>query len=214
MRMPLLAAALLWGAGAAWAQSVALQGMLGAKALLMVDGGVPRAVAPGETHAGVKVVSTSGDQAVVEVGGRRHTLRVGESPASVGSGGPAPDAGRRLVLPASSGGHFLAEGSINGRATQFVVDTGATYVALGAAEAERLGIDYRSGQTVRLSTANGNILAWRVMLASLRIRDVEVRNVEAVVGQQPMPYVLLGNSFLNRFQMRRDNDQMVLERRF
>ena len=51
-------------------------------------------------------------------------------------------------------------------------------------------------------------------LASVRIGDVEVYDVDAVVSPQPMPYVLLGNSFLTRFQMKRDNDQMVLERRF
>ncbi len=66
------------------AQTVMLQGMLGAKALLIVDGAAPRSVAAGDSHQGVKVVSTAGDQAVVEIGGKRHTLRVGEAPASVG----------------------------------------------------------------------------------------------------------------------------------
>jgi aspartyl protease family protein len=198
----------------AWAQSVALQGMLGNRALLIVDGGAPKSVAPGEAHKGVKVVSTAGDQAVVEIDGRRHTLRVGEAPASVGTAGGQAPAGQKIVLTAGSGGHFLTEGSINGRAAYFMVDTGATSIGMGAADAERFGIDYKSGQPVRLGTANGVALGWRVMLATVRIRDVEVRNVEAVVGQQPMPYILLGNSFLTRFQMRRDNDLMVLERRY
>ncbi|WP_442968768.1 retropepsin-like aspartic protease family protein [Ramlibacter sp.] len=189
--------------------------MLGNRALLIVDGSAPKSIAPGDSHKGVKVVSTAGDQAVVEIGGKRHTLRVGEAPASVGaSGGGAAPAGQRIVLTAGSGGHFLTEGAINGRAAHFIVDTGATTVSMGAGDAERLGIDYKSGQPVRMGTANGVALGWRVKLASVRIREVEVRDVDAVVGQQPMPYVLLGNSFLNRFQMRRDNDQMVLERRY
>jgi aspartyl protease family protein len=58
------------------------------------------------------------------------------------------------------------------------------------------------------------VQAWRTRLASVRVGDVEVFDVEAVVLQQPMPYVLLGNSFLNRFQMRRDNVQLTLERRY
>lgn len=215
MRKALLASFLLTLAAAApaWAQSVALQGMLGNRALLIVDGSAPRAVAPGDSHKGVKVVSTAGDQAVVEFGGARRTLRVGEAPASVGSTGAAPS-GDRIVLTAGTGGHFLTEGGINGRAAYFMVDTGATSVSIGAAEADRLGIEYKSGQPVRLNTANGVAGGWRVMLASVRVRDVEVRNVEAVISQQPMPYVLLGNSFLSRFQMRRENDQMVLERRY
>jgi aspartyl protease family protein len=208
----LLVTCLLFASAAAWSQSVALQGMLGNRALLIVDGAPPKAVAPGDSHKGVTVVSTKGDQAVVEVAGRRQTLRVGEAPASVGgSGGPA---GNRIVLTASGGGHFLAQGNINGRAAQFIVDTGATAVSIGASEAERLGVDYKAGQPIRLNTANGVAPGWRVMLATVRIGDVELHNVEGVVSQQPMPYVLLGNSFLNRFQMRRENDQMVLERRY
>jgi aspartyl protease family protein len=200
--------------GSAAAQAVTLAGMLGSKALLVVDGAAPRAVAPGDTHQGVKVLSTLGDQAVVEVGGRRVTLRVGEAPVSVGAGGPGGPGRNRIVLPVASGGHFLAQGSINGRAVSFMVDTGATSVALGAAEAERIGLNFRGGRPVMMSTANGMVQGWVLRLGSLRIGEVEVADVEAVVTPQPMPYVLLGNSFLSRFQMRRDNDIMVLERRY
>jgi aspartyl protease family protein len=197
----------------AQAQTVAVQGMLGGKPLLVVDGGTPKTVGVGETWNGVKVVSASGDQAVLEVNGKRQTVRVGESPGSFG-GGPAPQGGSRIVLTASSGGHFTSQGSINGRAAFFMVDTGASVVSLGAADATRLGIDYKSGQPVRMATANGSVMAWRVKLASVRVGDVEVREVDAVVGDSSMPFVLLGNSFLGRFSMRRDNEQMVLERRY
>ena len=199
---------------AAAAQSVALQGMLGSSALLIVNGGAPKAVAAGAVHQGVKVVSTSGDQAVVEIGGKRHTLRVGEAPASVGASGGALSRGNRIVLTAGSGGHFTTQGAINGRATQFVVDTGATLVSMGASDAERLGLNYRAGERGYSSTANGVTSAWRIKLGSVRVGDVEVYDVDALVSPQPMPFVLLGNSFLTRFQMKRENDQMVLERRY
>jgi aspartyl protease family protein len=193
-------------------QSVALQGMLGNRALLIVDGAAPRGVAPGDSHLGVRVVSTAGDQAVVEIGGRRHTLRVGEAPASVG--GHGPQGGNRIVLTAGSGGHFTTQGAINGRVAQFMVDTGATAVSMGVADAERLGLDYRAGQLVRMGTANGTTTGWRLKLGSVRIGEVEVYEVDAVVTPQGMPFVLLGNSFLSRFQMKRENDQMTLERRY
>ena len=212
MRGLLLAGLLL--PAAALAQSVSLQGMLGTKALLIVDGAPPKTVAPGDSFKGVKVVSTAGDQAVVEIQGRRHTLCVGEAPASVGGSGPAAGAGSRIVLTAGSNGHFMTQGAINGRAAYFLVDTGASSVAMGASDAERLGLDYKSGQPVHMGTANGVALGWRIKLAAVRVGDVEVREVDAVVGQQPMPYVLLGNSFLTRFQMKRENDQLVLERRY
>jgi aspartyl protease family protein len=210
----LACAALLFASSAVSAQSVALQGMLGSKALLIVDGAAPKTVAPGETWMRVKVVSTSGDQAVVEVDGKRHTLRVGEAPASVGGKGGAPARGNRIVLPASSGGHFVTAGAINGQAVRFMVDTGATTIAMGLSEAQRIGLDYKAGQLGYSSTANGTVATYRVKLASVRISDVEIYDVEAAVLPTGMPYVLLGNSFLNRFQMKRENDQMVLERRY
>ncbi|MBI5276599.1 MAG: retroviral-like aspartic protease family protein [Burkholderiales bacterium] len=200
--------------GAVQAQTVALQGMLGSKALLIVNGGAPRSVAPGESHEGVKVLSTLGDQAMLEVGGKRFTLRVGDSPASVG-GGPAPARGNRLVFTMDSGGHFMPRGSINGRSVQFLVDTGATSVSLSKEDADRIGVKYEAtGRPVMLHTANGNVRGWLVKLDSVRINDVEIYGVEAVVSPAGMPHVLLGNSFLSRFQMKRENDIMVLERRY
>jgi aspartyl protease family protein len=123
--------------------------------------------------------------------------------------------GNRIVLTAGSGGHFITQGAINGRAVQFLVDTGATAVSIGVADAERLGIDYRKGQLARGSTANGTVTVYRVKLDSVRVGDVEVSNVDAaVVPTDTGGQVLLGNSFLERFQMTRFNDQLVLERRY
>jgi aspartyl protease family protein len=209
----LIAASLALAARTVFAQSVALQGMLGSKALLIVDGAAPKSVAPGETHKGVKVLSTLGDQAVIEINGKRHTLRVGDAPASVG-GAMTASRGSKIVLTAGTGGHFLTPGAINGRPTQFLVDTGATSVSMSVQEAERLGIDYKKGQLGRSSTANGTVTTYLVKLASVRIGDVEIYDVDGNVVPAGMPYILLGNSFLTRFQMTRQNDQLVLERRF
>jgi aspartyl protease family protein len=208
----LVALGLALAAAGACAQSVALQGMLGNKALLIVDGSAPKTVAPGESHKGVKVLSTLGDQAVVEIDGRRHTLRVGDAPASVGGGGAAR--GSKIVLTAGTGGHFLTGGSINGRPVQFLVDTGATSVSMGVADAERLGIDYRRGQLARGQTANGSVTVHLVKLNSVKVGEVEVFDVDASVLPVSSGPVLLGNSFLTRFQMTRFNDQLVLERRY
>jgi aspartyl protease family protein len=201
-------------ATAACAQSVALQGMLGKKALLIVDGSEPKTVAPGDTFKGVKVLSTSGDTAVVEIGGKQLQLRVGESPASVGSGAAAPGSGSKIVLTASQGGHFVTAGRINGQQVQFVVDTGATDVAMSEGQARRLGIKYKEGTVGYSGTANGVVPTWHVKLSSVRVGDVELHEVEASVLPAEMPVVLLGNSFLSRFQMKRENDTMVLERRY
>ena len=143
-------AAVFMTAAAAHAQSVALAGMLGSKALLVVNGSAPKTVAAGETHQGVKVISTSSDQAVIEQLGKRVTLRVGDAPVAMGGGGGAGKASR-IVLMAGSGGHFMTPGQINGKAVQFMVDTGATSIAMSSLDAERAGINYKSGQPVRIS---------------------------------------------------------------
>jgi aspartyl protease family protein len=195
------------------AQKVALTGVMGSKALLVINGAPPKLLGAGETHAGVKMVSVSGDQAVLDIDGKRTQLRVGDAPVSLGGGGGSAGEGKKIVLPAGSGGHFMANGSINGRAIQFMVDTGATAVAIGISDAQRMGIDYQKGLPVRMNTANGVATGWRVILNSVRVGEVEIYDVEAVVGPN-MPFALLGNSFLSRFTMNRNSDTMVLERQF
>lgn len=210
----LLMACALACSASAMAQSVALSGMLGGKALVMVDGSPPKAVAAGDTFKGVTIISTQGDQAVVEIAGKQHTLRVGDAPASVGSTGSPGSGATKVVLTAGSNGHFFTQGQINGRSVQMMVDTGASAVSLSVMDAERMGIAYKGGPTGRVSTANGLVQAWRVRLDSVRVGDVVVYGVEGVVSAGSMPFVLLGNTFLTHFQMTRTNDQMVLDKRF
>ena len=199
----------------AWAQNVGLAGVLGEKALLIVDGGTPRAVAIGQTMQGVKVLSIQSNEAVIEVAGKRQTLRLGEAPASIGNGSPgAESGGQRIVLSAGDGGHFFSQGQINGRSVRMLVDTGATASGLGAAEARSIGLNFDGGQRVPMATANGIVGAWRVKLQSVRVGDVVVYDVDALISPGSMGVVLLGNSFLSRFQMTRTNDQMVLEKRY
>ena len=209
----LACACALAGTGVARAQSVALSGLLGGKALLVVDGSTPKSVGVGETHRGVKLVSMQADQAVVEIAGQRQTLRIGDVPVSTG-GAPGASSNGKIVLHAVSNGHFLSQGQINGRSVPLLVDTGASVVSISAADAEQIGLNYRAGQRVQTSTANGSSTGWLVKLTSVRLGDVEIYGVDAMVTPGAMPYVLLGNSFLTRFQMTRTNDQLVLEKRY
>lgn len=198
-------------AGSSLAQSVSMSGRLGDKALLVIDGS-PRTVAVGSTVGGVKLLSVTADASVVELRGQRHTLPLGGTPVNLG-GAMGGESGSRIVLTAGPGGHFVTTGSINGRSVQFVVDTGATSIAIGQSEAERIGLKYREGARGMASTANGLVPTYRVNLTAVRVGEVTVHGVDALVVQSSMPYVLLGNSFLTRFQMKRENDVMTLERR-
>jgi len=203
--------ALMAGASA-HAQSVSMSGSLGDKALLVIDG-TPSTVATGATVRGVKLVSVSGNGAMVEVQGKRVPLAIGGAQVNLG-GTNSDGGGTQIVLTAVGGGHFVTDGTINGKTVRFVVDTGATYVSMGADQARDLGIDFLKGDRGTMSTANGLTTAYKVKLNSVRIGDVQLYNVDGLVSQQPMPFVLLGNSFLTRFQMKRENDTMTLTKRY
>jgi aspartyl protease family protein len=200
------------GSGTAAAQTVTLNGNLGAhKALLVIDG-QPHAVTVGNAVKGVRLLSMSGAQAEVAVGGAKRVLLLGAGPVNV-SGDGAARGGNEIILTASHGGHFNTVGQINGKAVSFMVDTGATKVSMGQAEADRLGVDYKSGTRGLAETANGRVPVYAVTLNAVRVGDVEVANVEALVLPAAMPHILLGNSFLTRFSMKRENEVMRLEKR-
>lgn len=212
----LAAAACLLVLGAAWAQpcaaaQVLLAGRMGDRALLLVDG-ERHILAVGQSAAGVRLLRWQGEEALLEAGGRTLALRVGASPAQLGAAAAAAPA-REIVIPAGPGGHFVAQGAINGQAVQFMVDTGATLVAMSQGEARRLGLDLRNARSGMAQTAGGAVPSQLLTLSSVRVGGIELRQVEAVVLPTAMPYVLLGNSFLARLQMRRENDLMRLELR-
>ncbi len=197
-------------AAGAQASTVAFSGMLGDKALLIIDGQA-HGVAVGATVEGVRLVRLDGAVAQVEIGGKAQVLHMGGGAVvGVDTSGAT---GTRIVLAMGPGGHYMGQGSINGRAVPFMVDTGATFVALSNDMAADLGIDTSKGTTAHMSSANGNMTARRVTLASITVGDVTVHNVEAAISPQPMPFVLLGNSFLRRFQMRSDDDTLTLLRK-
>ncbi len=209
-----LCLAVLLAALPALGQTVSFNGSLGTKAALLLINGEPRTVMVGQQVGGVTLVSLGEAGAVVEMAGRRQTLALGASPGRVGDGAAAPSSGRQIVLSSGDGGHFTTTGSINGKTTLFLIDTGATTVAISQAEAERMNLNFREGRRTLTQTANGTVPAHTLTLVSVRIGDVEVRNVDAIVVPGQMSYVLLGNSFLTRFQMRRDNDVMTLQLRY
>jgi aspartyl protease family protein len=208
-----LAALLALVAPGASAQSVTLSGSLGSDKVLLIIDGHPQTLAVGASARGVTLRRIGPGEADVEVGGKIQTLRLGDAPARLVGDAVGRTQGTQIVLAAGSGGHFFAAGAINGRAVQFVVDTGATSVAISQGEAERLGLDWRSGQRGMAATAGGAVVAHALNLNSVRIGDVEVFNVAAVVIPADMPAILLGNSFLSRFSMHRDSDVMRLEKR-
>jgi aspartyl protease family protein len=205
------ALALVAAVPVAQATDVGLAGLLPGKALVVIDGGRPRSVPVGvKTPEGVKLVAIEDGAAVFEVDGKRLRLVMGQHSVSTGGGAGQPT----VTLTANGRGSFYGEGSINGASMHFLVDTGATFVAVGIADANRAGIDYQQGQPITMSTANGFARAWRMPGAAVRLGEILLYDVVVVVHEAPMPYALLGMSFLNRVEMKRDGDTMTLKKRY
>jgi aspartyl protease family protein len=207
-----LAALIAVAALDAGATDVNVIGLISDRAIVVVDKGAPKTLRAGETYAGVKLISANSRSAVFEIDGKRQTLEMGQQ---VETGGSA-DSGRGTVtLAPDTRGHFFADGSINGVYMRFMVDTGASYVSIPNADARRLGIDYRQGQRGYSNTANGRATVYQVTLDSVTLGDITLYNVPALVHEGPgLDMVLLGNSFLNRMEMRREGQNLTLTKRY
>jgi aspartyl protease family protein len=192
------------------ATDVSLNGAFEAKAAIVsIDAGEPKTIKVGQTFGGVTVVAVEKDRATVDVDGKRRVLVRGQTYSSGAASGA-----QSVTLAAGSGGHFMADGLVNSGSVRFIVDTGATSVALPASVAGRLGIDYRKGPRGVSQTANGVTQVYIVRLDSVRIGGIELRNVEAVVFEEGLNVALLGMSFLNRVEMRQESGRMTMTRRF
>lgn len=192
------------------AADVGLVGLFPGKAVLVVDGAPPKTYAVGSTLAlGVRLVAANSENATIEVDGKRQVLRLDQYVHR-----SAPSDGSSVLLKADVSGHFIAKAQINGHGIDMLVDTGASFIALPASEATRLGIKYKNGTMGSASTANGVVPMYLVKIDTIRIGDVELHQIEAMVQESGLPFALLGMSFLNRMEMRREGDEMRLTKRY
>jgi aspartyl protease family protein len=213
MRSPHCSAlvALALACAPALAADVALVGVIGTKAaVIAIDGGNPKTVKVGQTFSGITVLSVSRESAVVQIEGRRRTLALGQHYRSA----PTESDRQSVTLAAGARGHFFTEGQVNQSNVRFVVDTGASMVVLPRSDAVRIGLDYRKGRRVVTKTASGVVPAFLVRLDQVRVGEIELTGVDGIVIEEGLDIALLGMSFLNRVEMTREGDTMVLKRRF
>jgi aspartyl protease family protein len=209
--LKLLCASLLLAVmGQAWAApQVRVVGLFPGAAVLNV-GGQRKLVKVGQTGpGGVLVVSADSRGAVLRVDGVERAYALSREY----SGGYAEPNKQQLSVAKGAGGHYWVAGSVNSQPMQFLVDTGATSIALNDGHARRLGIDYRAvGRPMQVSTASGTVRGWKVDLNSVKVGTLEVLGVEAVVLEGGSPTeALLGMSFLSRIGWRVEQDVLMLE---
>jgi aspartyl protease family protein len=192
------------------ALDVSVVGVFPGKAVVVIGKGAPRTIAVGQkTAEGVTLLAVGDGVATLDIEGQKRTLALGQHYATA-----APGAEQKAVIPAGMGGHFLAEGKVNGGTVRFLVDTGATSVALPADEARRLGINYLAGKRGLTSTANGVAPMYRVTLDTVTVGGITLNGVEAIVLEGGLTSPLLGMSFLSRTNMLREGETLTLVRRF
>jgi aspartyl protease family protein len=207
--LTILAASVLVSTGGL-ATSVSVSGLFKDKAIVSIDGGKPRTLSAGQTQQGVKLIAADSSTATFEVDGKRRVLGMGQSFA----GGTPASSRQSVSLTADSRGHYAASGSINGYPISFLVDTGATTIAINAADAHRMGLDYRAGQVTGVGTAAGVIPAWRVTFNTVKVGGIVLNQVDGMVLESGLNTPLLGMSFLNRMDMKRDGQTMTLTQRY
>jgi aspartyl protease family protein len=211
--LKLVALSVLLLANWAWAApNVRVVGLFPGAAVLNVDG-QRKLVKVGQIGpGGVRVVRADSRGAVLLVEGVERSYSLSREY----SNGFAEAQKKQLSVAKGIGGHYWIAGSVNSQPMQFLVDTGATSVALNDAQARRLGIDYRVvGRPLQVSTASGTARGWRVTLDRIKVGELEVLGVDAVVLEGDSPSdALLGMSFLSRVGWKVEQDVLVLESKY
>jgi len=191
---------------------VRVVGLFADRAVVLVEG-QQHLLKVGQTSPeGVRLVSATSDRAILLIDGEQVTARLDGRVSAA----KRPAAADEVQVWRNTTGMYTTVGSINGLPVSFLVDTGATQVAMNAAQARRLGIDYHvTGSPVEVTTASGVERAWLVMLDSVKVGELEVRNVPAVVLEGAQPKVtLLGMSFLGRMEISNDGHLMTLKKKY
>ena len=197
---------------AARAVDIALIGVMGDKAaVIALDGGEPKAVKQGQTWRGVKVIAVERTRATIEFDGRQRVLSLGQHYRS----GAAADSRQSATLAVDPRGHFFADAMVNDQSLRLMVDTGASVIVLSAADAARTGLIWHKARSATVQTVNGPTTGYFVKLEKVRVGAIELTNIDGIVVESGLEqFGLLGMSFLNRLEMRRDGDRMELIRRF
>jgi aspartyl protease family protein len=195
------------------ATDVTVIGLFPGKAVVTINRGAPHTLSVGDKPVdGVVLVSTDRGtaSAILEIDGKREKVEMGQHFETAEQTG----ARNTVALSQDASGHFITDGMVNGAHVRFLVDTGATLVAIPISEAARLGIDYQKGQAGYSVMADGRrVASYRVVLDSVTIGDLTLLNVEGSLHQGGgIP--LLGMSFLNRTEMRREGQNLTLTKRY
>lgn len=120
------------------------------------------------------------------------------------------DGPQRVVLKANPMGHFVVPGTINGHEVTFLVDTGASYVAVPAGMADKMGLE--RGPRTRVGTASGTASAYYTRLGQITVGGIRLRDIRgSIIPSMGGDAVLLGMNFLRHIDFRQKGKRLILE---
>ncbi len=192
-------------------EQLEVQALMPGMVVLMVDG-QRTSIRSGQTsEQGIKLISSTTQSAVLEIDGRQKSYQMGTSVSATFT--QREQITEQVII--DSYGMFRAYGNINGQSVRFLIDTGASSVAMSARDARKLGIQYRlDGIESTAHTASGTAKAWRIKFKSVRLGQLHERNVWGMVIEGNYPrHVLLGMTFLNRMKVEKEGNKMILTKK-
>lgn len=191
--------------------NITVSGLFRDKAVLLIDGRQCLVAVGHICPEGVKLISADSKEAVLEYNGIRQTFVLG---TEINNSFAAPAARTTVTIAPDSSGLYYINGSINGFQVRFVVDTGATLIAMNRLDAQRIGLDYRMhGVAATTETASGYTKIYQVKLKEVAVGNITVHDVDgAVHDDDAFPSViLLGNSFLGRVNLAREGTLLQIK---
>ncbi|MGI9326220.1 MAG: retropepsin-like aspartic protease family protein [Pseudomonadales bacterium] len=203
--------ALLWlptaPAGANAAAPVEVVGLFDGRAVLRIPGAGEKLLKVGQEKAGVTLLAADAHSARIRFGGEIFKLTLS---SRIAGNFRVPERSQ-ITVNADELGQYQVRGAINGQFVNFLVDTGASVVAISSRTAQSLGINYLAGKLGTVQTAQGVTESYFLNLAEVTVGGIRVPNVEAaiIMGNYPVE-ILLGMSFLKAVKMEEHNGVLML----
>jgi aspartyl protease family protein len=203
---------LCWLSVAAAVEQLTVEALFPGQAVVRVDGKRRLLKLNKPSPEGLVLISADSREAVIEVDGERRSYPLG---SHVSTHYSEPEQTSAKIWRDQSGA-YTTVGSINGRTVNFLVDTGATAVAMSSVDARRLGLTYKlKGNPIYVNTANGRVPSYEVVLDRVQVGAIVLRNVRGFVMENGgSGRILLGMSFLNRVKMEDQGTVLLLHRKF
>ena len=195
------------------AGDIVVMAIFGETAILKIDGAKHKLKIGDKTPEGIELTQVTSDSVELKINNKKDWHGLGGH-VSFGSVDSIPNGELKesiaKIWPRND--MYITRGAINGFSVEFLVDTGATWIAMSEQVARRIGIDFYSGTRANVGTASGVAPVYVVTLKTVQVGQITLRNIKAaVLKNNHSNQVLLGNSFLKRVEMTRKKRVMILK---